>query len=156
MDSTLHTFASFPAASDQMLSIVRRQIRVRVSVFKKDWKAMVSSNLRTALVAAATLIASASASRAQVDLTTYTDAKGYLNVRALTCAQLANTYQEDANFLGAWYSGWWNGHMKRHSINIARAKEGLHEVIVYCKANPDKKVVDAVDAFVKKVQQGGQ
>jgi hypothetical protein len=156
MDSTLHTFASFPAASDQMLSIVRWQIRVRVSVFKKDWKAMVSSNLRTALVAAATLIASASTSRAQVDLTTYTDAKGYLNVRALTCAQLANTYQEDANFLGAWYSGWWNGHMKRHSINIARAKEGLHEVIVYCKANPDKKVVDAVDAFVKKVQQGGQ
>ena len=80
--------------------------------------------------------ASASASQAQVDLTTYTDAKGYLNVRGLTCAQLANTYQEDANFLGAWYSGWWNGHLKWHSINIARAKQGLHEVIVYCKANP--------------------
>jgi hypothetical protein len=137
-----------------MLSIVRRQ--TRTSVFKKEWKAMASSNLRTALVAAATLIASVPASQAQVDLTTYLDAKGYLNVRALTCAQLANTYQEDANFLGAWYSGWWNGHMKRHSINIARAKEGIHEVIVYCKANPDKKVVDAVDAFVKKVQQSGQ
>jgi HdeA/HdeB family len=114
------------------------------------------NDLRLAVIAAATLAASASASQAQVDLTTYTDAKGYLNVRALTCAQLANTYQEDANFLGAWYSGWWNGHMKRHSINIARAKQGLHEVIVYCKANPDKKVVDAVDDFVKKVQQGGQ
>jgi hypothetical protein len=114
------------------------------------------TDLRIAVVAAATLIASASASQAQVDLTTYTDAKGYLNVRALTCAQLANTYQEDANFLGAWYSGWWNGRLKKHSINVARAKQGLHEVIVYCKANPDKKVVDAVDAFVKKVQQGGQ
>jgi HdeA/HdeB family len=113
-------------------------------------------DLRIAVVAAATLAASASAAQAQVDLTTYTDAKGYLNVRALTCAQLANTYQEDANFLGTWYSGWWNGHLKRHSINIARAKQGIHEVIVYCKANPDKKVVDAVDAFVKKVQQGGQ
>jgi hypothetical protein len=112
--------------------------------------------LRRAAVAAATLLASASASYAQVDLTTYTDAKGYLNVRALTCAQLANTYQEDADFLGAWYSGWWNGHLKRHSINVSRAKEGIHEVIVYCKANPDKKVVDAVDAFVKKVQQGAQ
>ena len=74
----------------------------------------------------------------------------------LTCAQLANTYQEDANFLGAWYSGWWNGRLKKHSINVARAKQGLHEVIVYCKANPDKKVVDAVDAFVKEVQQGDQ
>ena len=114
------------------------------------------TDLRIAIVAAATLAGSVSASQAQVDLTTYTDAKGYLNVRALTCAQLANTFQEDANFLGAWYSGWWNGHLKRHSINIARAKQGLHEVIVYCKANPDKKVVDAVDDFAKKVQQGGQ
>ncbi len=114
------------------------------------------TDLRLAVIATVALAASALASQAQVDLSTYTDAKGYLNVRGLTCAQLANTYQEDANFLGAWYSGWWNGHMKRHSINIARAKQGLHEVIVYCKANPDKKVVDAVDAFVKKVQEGGQ
>jgi HdeA/HdeB family len=125
---------------------------------------MVSSNmyrsaridLRIALIAAAALVASASASQAQVELKTYMDAKGYLNVRALTCAQLANTYQEDADFLGAWYSGWWNGHMKRHSVNIERAKQGIHEVIVYCKANPTTKVVDAVDAYVKKVQQGGQ
>ena len=106
------------------------------------------------LVAAGTLIASAA--QAQVELKTYADEKGYINVRALTCAQLANTYQEDANFLGTWYSGWWNGHMKRHSININRTKEGIHEVIVYCKAHPDDKVVDAVDAYVKKVQQSGQ
>jgi hypothetical protein len=113
-------------------------------------------DLRVALVAAAALIASVSASQAQVELKTYMDDKGYLNVRALTCAQLANTYQEDADFLGAWYSGWWNGHAKRHSINVARTKQGIHEVIVYCKANPDAKVVDAVDAYVKKVQAGGQ
>jgi hypothetical protein len=113
-------------------------------------------DLRVALVAAAAMVASSSGSRAQVELKTYMDDKGYLNVRALTCAQLANTYQEDADFLGAWYSGWWNGHMKRHSINVARTKQGIHEVIVYCKANPDAKVVDAVDAYVKKVQAGGQ
>ena len=98
----------------------------------------------------------AGAAQAQVDLTTYADAKGNLDVQKLTCAQLANTFQEDADFLGAWYSGWWNGHLKRHSINVARAKQGIHEVIVYCKANPDAKVVDAVDAYVKKVQAGGQ
>ena len=113
-------------------------------------------DLRVALTAAAALAASVSASQAQVELKTYMDDKGYLNVRALTCAQLANTFQEDADFLGAWYSGWWNGHLKRHSINPARAKQGIHEVIVYCKANPDTKVVDAVDAYVKKVQAGGQ
>jgi hypothetical protein len=113
-------------------------------------------DLRVALLAAATLIASASASKAQVELKTYADAKGYLNVRALTCAQLANTYQEDADFLGVWYSGWWNGHLKRHSINVDRTKQGIHEVIVYCKAHPDVKVINAVDAYVKKVQSGGQ
>jgi len=112
-------------------------------------------DLRVALVAAA-LVASPTAPRAQVELKTYTDEKGYLNVRALTCAQLANTYQEDADFLGAWYGGWWNGQLKRHSINVARAKEGIHEVIVYCKAHPDDKVVDAVDAYVRKVQARGQ
>jgi hypothetical protein len=112
-------------------------------------------DLRVALIAAG-LVASVSASQAQVELKTYMDDKGYLNVRGLTCAQLAGTFQEDADFLGAWYSGWWNGHLKRHSVNVARAKQGIHEVIVYCKANPDTKVVDAVDAYVKKVQAGGQ
>jgi hypothetical protein len=124
---------------------------------QEESKAMVSSkNYRVAFVAATALAAAASASQAQVPLSSYMDAKGYINVRALTCSQLANTTQDDANFLGAWYSGWWNGNNKRHSINIERAKQGLHEVIVYCQANPDAKVVDAVDAYVKKVQQGGQ
>ena len=113
-------------------------------------------DLRVALLAAAGLIASVSASQAQVELKTYMDDKGYLNVKGLTCAQLAGTFQEDADFLGAWDSGWWNGHLKRHVVNIPRAKQGIHEVIVYCKANPDTKVVDAVDAYVKKVQAGGQ
>jgi hypothetical protein len=113
-------------------------------------------DLRVALVAAATLIASASASKAQVELKTYADAKGYLNVRALTCGQLANTFQEDADFLGTWYSGWWNGHLKRHSINVDRTKQGIHEVIVFCKAHPDVKIIDAVDAYVKKIQARGQ
>ena len=87
-------------------------------------------------------------------LTTYADDKGYINVRALTCAQLANTTQDDANFLGVWYSGWFNGHLKRHSINIQRTKDGIQAVLEDCKANPDKKVVQAVEDYVKKVQAG--
>ena len=118
---------------------------------------MVSLNARRGRrLAALTLLAAApllaSASQAQVELKTYADPKGYINVRALTCGQLAGTFQEDADFMGTWYSGWWNGHMKRHSINIARTREGIHEVIVYCKAHPDEKVVDAVDAYVKRQQ----
>ena len=118
---------------------------------------MVSFNSRSgallAVLGAATL--TASSAMAQVELKTYTDAKGYINVRALTCGQLANTFQEDADFMGTWYSGWWNGHAKRHSINIKRTREGIHEVIVYCKSHPDEKVVDAVDAYVKRMQQQG-
>jgi hypothetical protein len=109
---------------------------------------------RIALLTAATLLAFASASQAQVALTTYADDKGYINVRALTCAQLANTTQDDANFLGVWYSGWFNGHLKRHSINIQRTKDGIQAVLESCKANPDKKVVEAVEDYVKKMQAG--
>ena len=110
-------------------------------------------DLRVALAAAAALVASASASQAQVELKTYMDDKGYLNVRALTCAQLAGTFQEDADFLGAWYSGWWNGHLKRHVVNIPRAKQGIHEVIVYCKANPKTKVITAMDINIKLMRK---
>jgi hypothetical protein len=36
---------------------------------------------------------------AQVELKTYADKDGYLNVQALTCAQLVGTFQEDADLL---------------------------------------------------------
>ena len=103
-----------------------------------------------ALLAAATLVGFTATSPAQVELKTYADAKGYVNVRALTCAQLAGTFQEDADFLGVWVSGWYNGRNKIHMINVVRTKEGIHQVIVYCKANPGTMVTDAV----KTVLQG--
>ena len=102
-----------------------------------------------ALLAAATLMGFVSTASAQVALKTYADEKGYINIRTLTCAQLAGTFQEDADFLGLWYSGWYNGHIKKHSINVPRTKAGIHEVIVFCKANPDKKVADAVELVLK-------
>ena len=40
-----------------------------------------------------------------VPLSTYADANGFIDVQPLTCGQLANTYQEDANALTSWYSG---------------------------------------------------
>jgi hypothetical protein len=35
--------------------------------------------------------------------------------------QLANTFLEDADFLAAWYSGWYNGLAKKHFAHVARA-----------------------------------
>lgn len=86
---------------------------------------------------------------AQTELSKYADAKGYIDVQKLTCGQLAGTYQEDADFLGVWYSGWYNGLAKKHAINVPRVKENIHNVIVYCKANRDVTVIKAIDAIIK-------
>ena len=104
--------------------------------------------LESAVIAAGVVGAITSAS-AQVSLSTYADADGYVDVQKLTCAQLANTWQEDADLLAAWYSGWYNGLAKAHRAKIGRIKEDEHLVIVYCKANPDKTIIHAIDAVFK-------
>ena len=65
-------------------------------------------------LAVAGLIISGTTAGAQVELKNYADAKGYLDVQKLTCAQLAGTFQEDADMLTTWYSGWYNGLAKKH------------------------------------------
>ena len=55
---------------------------------------------------------------AQAPLTAYTDANGFLDVQRLTCAQLAGTFQEDADMLTTWYSGWYNGLAKKHLLSL--------------------------------------
>ncbi|WFU61294.1 HdeA/HdeB family chaperone [Bradyrhizobium brasilense] len=99
-----------------------------------------------ALVAGALLLSSA---KAQTPLTAYTDANGFIDVQALTCAQLAGTYQEDADMLAAWYSGWYNGLAKKHFAHITRARSGEHQLIVYCKAHPGVKIIEAIDVLMK-------
>ena len=87
--------------------------------------------------------------QAQTPLSAYTDANGYIDVQAMTCAQLAGTYQEDADMLAAWYSGWYNGLAKKHFAHITRAKSGEHQLIVYCKAHPELKIIQAIDVLLK-------
>jgi hypothetical protein len=94
-----------------------------------------------------------SGASAQVELKTYADKDGYLDVQALTCAQLAGTFQEDADLLTTWYSGWYNGLAKKHFINIPRSREAEHEVIVYCKANPNVKVIKAIGMIFDKMRK---
>jgi hypothetical protein len=106
--------------------------------------------MRRSLIVAAVLLGAASASQAQVELKNYADAKGYIDVQKLTCAQLAGTFQEDADFLGVWYSGWYNGLAKKHALNVSRTKAGIHNVIVYCKANPARTVIQAIDVMLKE------
>jgi hypothetical protein len=115
-------------------------------------KAKHGCHTKMAIIAAAVSLATATAVHAQVPLSAYTDGNGFINVQVLTCAQLANTYQEDADYLAAWYSGWYNGLAKKHFAHVARAKAGEHNVIVYCKAHPEVRVIDAIDVVLKAEQ----
>lgn len=99
---------------------------------------------KTLVVAAMFGLAFMRVASAQTDLSSYADSNGYLDVQKLTCGQLAGTWQQDADMLTTWYSGWYNGLAHKHLINVARAKEAEHQVIDYCKANPDKRIIEAI------------
>ncbi|WP_036282386.1 HdeA/HdeB family chaperone [Methylocystis sp. ATCC 49242] len=102
------------------------------------------------LTVAAMISIMAESASAAVGLDTYVDKNGYLDVQALTCDQLANTYQEDANALAFWYSGWYNGLAKKHYYHMTRSKGLEHELIVYCKAHRDQKIIHALDVLFKE------
>jgi hypothetical protein len=108
---------------------------------------------RYAVAASMLALLPMTAAQAQVPLSAYTDANGFIDVQALTCAQLANTFQEDADMLAVWYSGWYNGLAKKHFAHVTRAKAGEHQVILYCKAHPQMKVVEAIDVLLKDEKQ---
>ena len=93
-----------------------------------------------------------SGANAQTPLKDNADPEGYIDVHALTCAELANTFQEDADMLTTWCSGWYNGLAKKHYVNVPRAKEAEHETIVYCKAHPDVKVIQAIGLVIDEMR----
>jgi hypothetical protein len=104
----------------------------------------------------ATVIASTfliSAADAQVELKSYADPEGYLNVQELTCAQLAGTFQEDADLLTTWYSGWYNGLAHKHFINLPRSREAEHETIVFCKAHPEEKIIHVMEHVFERIRK---
>jgi len=104
---------------------------------------------KAVILAVAALAVTSFHARAQTDLKAYADANGYLDVQKLTCAQLAGTWQEDADKLMVWYSGWYNGLAKKHFFNVSRGVRLEHEVIVHCKANPEIRVIDAIAIVLK-------
>jgi len=53
-----------------------------------------------------------------IDLSFYTDANGLIDVQKLTCDQLRNTYQGDADALTTWCIGWYNGLAKTHYLDF--------------------------------------
>jgi hypothetical protein len=90
-----------------------------------------------------------------VGLSTYVDANGFIKVQQLTCAQLANTYQEDANALMAWYSGWYNGLAHKNEMDFKKGRELEHLVIEYCKGHPDERIIHAIAVNLKDMRAEG-
>jgi hypothetical protein len=84
-----------------------------------------------------------------VDLSFYADANGFLDVQKLTCDQLRNTYQGDADALTTWYSGWYNGLAKKHYLDFRKGRVVEHRIIEYCEANPDKLIIEAIAVIFK-------
>ena len=97
----------------------------------------------------------AGAAHAQVDLSSYADANGNLDVQKLTCKQLAGTWQEDADFLTVWYSGWYNGLAHKHYADFKKGRELEHQVIEYCKAHPEQKIIHAIGLLLKEDRAEG-
>jgi hypothetical protein len=54
--------------------------------------------------------------------------------------------------LTTWYSGWYNGLAKKHYINVSGSKEAEHETIVFCKANPEVKIIHAIGRVIDKMR----
>jgi hypothetical protein len=113
-------------------------------------------NMRKILMAitlGAAMLTAGSSAKAQVNLGEYADPEGFLDVQTLTCAQLAGTWQDQADLLASWYSGWYNGLAKRHYMDIRKGKEAEHELIVYCKANPELRIIQAIDIVFKSMRE---
>ena len=111
---------------------------------------------KTILLGFATALATIGAAKADpVPLSSYADANGFIDVQTLTCGQLANTYQEDANALTSWYSGWYNGLAHKHFADFKKGREVEHQVIEYCKAHPEEKIIHAVGKMIKEDRAEG-
>jgi HdeA/HdeB family protein len=142
--------ALFKFAAINQFSLASR--RRRGLVFQK--LSTGNYNMRKTLILTAAVLAIAgSDARAQVDLSAYADANGYIDVQTLTCAQLANTWQQDADMLATWYSGWYNGLAKKHYLDVRKGREAEHEVILYCKAHPEVRIIQAMEVVFKDMRQ---
>jgi hypothetical protein len=107
------------------------------------------------LIMAASLTLTGLAKADPVPLSTYADANGFIDVQTLMCGQLANTYQEDANALTSWYSGWYNGLAHKHFADFKKARVVEHQVIEYCKEHPDQKIIHAISVIFKEDRAEG-
>lgn len=79
----------------------------------------------------------------------YADPSGNIDIATLTCGQLTSTYQEDAEFVLLWSSGWYNGLAHRSALNMPLIKQGIRDVIAFCQANRQMRLTEAIEAVAR-------
>ena len=95
------------------------------------------------------LLSSIRIASAQVELKAYANADGYIDCSEVDLRTACKHFSRRRR-LGIWYGGWYNGLAKKHAVIVPRVKEGIHNVIVYCKANRDKRIIQAIDVILKQ------
>src|SRR3954463_14891104 len=81
---------------------------------RRNWR---TTMRQTVLAGTFMCLAAGAGGPAAIPLSPYPDARGLLHVQLQPGAQLADTYQEDADALTAWYSGWYTGLARKHHAN---------------------------------------
>ena len=85
----------------------------------------------------------------RASLSKFADANGTIDVTRLTCADLADTSDEEADLLLAWYGYPSNGPAKRRFFNMAHLRSAMHGVVDYCKTHRDQNLVRVMDLMSK-------
>jgi hypothetical protein len=126
-----------------------RNLRLREGSLFRPGAAFLGTDMAERLDKACPAEAVQATAPPQVELPKLAGPSGIIDAEKLTCGQLASTYQEDADFLLVWYSGLHSGLNQMHQIDVPKVKTGIHNVIVYCKSNRDKLLVQAIDMIMR-------
>jgi hypothetical protein len=126
-----------------------RSLPIRDGALFKPGAAFLETDMAEELNKACPAEVIAATAPPQVELPKLAGPSGVIDAEKLTCGQLASAYQEDADFLLVCYGGLHSGIAQQHQIDVPKVKAGIHNVIVYCKANKDKLLVQAIDIFMR-------
>jgi hypothetical protein len=84
-----------------------------------------------------------------MSLSKYADANGTIDVARLSCGHLADTSDQEADLLLAWYSSASGGTAKKRVFNMARLRTAMQSVIGYCKTHREQSLVKVMDLMLK-------
>lgn len=112
-------------------------------------KACPDAPLTSAPAAASPAQAAPAPQPPKVPLSKYADANGNIDADRLTCGHLDDASADEQSLLLAWFSGWYSGPAKRHTVNLARLRYATRNVVDYGKANRDKPLVKAMKLMLK-------